>query len=172
MSKFPTSSSLNDLAEPFRDKANRFILALRNAHATVAIADTIRPPERAYLMHFSFAIAREALDPTTIPPMSGVDIQWVHPTAAASKAAAQQMVERYGIVFKPVLKSRHTEGRAIDMTITWQNSLAIVRADGTTVAIASTPRDGAFNTDLHKVGASYGVIKLVSDHPHWSEDGH
>jgi hypothetical protein len=40
------------------------------------------------------------------------------------------------------------------------------------VTISSTPRTGAFNTDLHQVGASYGVVKLVTDHPHWSADGH
>jgi hypothetical protein len=27
-------------------------------------------------------------------------------------------------------------------------------------------------TDLHALGATYGVIKLVSDPPHWSDDGH
>jgi uncharacterized Zn-binding protein involved in type VI secretion len=27
-------------------------------------------------------------------------------------------------------------------------------------------------SDLHAVGASYGVHKLVSDPPHWSDDGH
>ncbi|MDB5964086.1 MAG: hypothetical protein JWQ72_586 [Polaromonas sp.] len=27
-------------------------------------------------------------------------------------------------------------------------------------------------TPLHGVGASYGVFKLVSDPPHWSDNGH
>ncbi len=27
------------------------------------------------------------------------------------------------------------------------------------------------NSDLYSVGASYGVIKLISDPPHWSDDG-
>jgi hypothetical protein len=30
----------------------------------------------------------------------------------------------------------------------------------------------ALNPVLHKIGASYGVIKLLSDPPHWSSDGH
>jgi hypothetical protein len=178
VSQFPTSTSIEDLSDPFRSNARRFVAALRQAQASVAIADTLRRPERAYLMHFAFAIAREAADPSAVPPMAGVDIQWVHrdaqgqPDLAASRAAAEQMVQGYGIVFQPAIASRHTQGLAIDMTITWQNNLAIVNGSGTTVTISSAPRDGAGNPDLHQVGSSYGVIKLLSDPPHWSSDGH
>jgi hypothetical protein len=172
VAKFPSSASLNDLVEPFKTNATRFVAALKAAHATVSIAATFRPPERAYLMHFSFVIANGTVDPATVPAMAGVDIQWVHPTLAASKAAAAQMVAAYGIQFPPVLQSRHTERKAVDMDVTWQNNLVVAKADGSTVTIVSTPREGAFNTDLHKVGATYGVIKLVTDHPHWSLDGH
>jgi len=176
--KFPTTSSLDDLVEPFRTNAKRFISALRAAHATVTISDTLRPPQRAYLMHFSFAIARQGVDPASVPPMAGVDIQWVHANAAgqadpaASKQAAEQMVSGYGIVFQPVLNSRHTEGKALDMDVSWQNNLVIAKADATQQTISTVPRTGAGNPDLHKVGASYGVIKLLSDAPHWSLDGH
>ena len=176
--KFPTSTSLDDLVDPFRGSARRFIAALKAAHATVTISDTLRPPQRAYLMHFSFAIARESLDPAGVPAMPGVDIQWLHtnaagqPDLAASRAAAEEMVQGYGIAFKPVLNSRHTEGRAVDMTIGWQNKLVIKKSDGTQQTIASLPRTGAGNTDLHRVGSGYGVVKLVSDPPHWSSDGH
>jgi hypothetical protein len=178
ISQFPTSSSIEDLTDPFRSNARRFVAALRQAHASVVISDTLRRPERAYLMHFAFAIAREALDPNAVPAMSGVDIQWLHlnaqgqPDLAASRSAAEQMVQGYGIVFKPALTSRHTEGKAIDMTITWQNDLVIANASGTTITISSSPRDGAGNADLHQVGSFYGVNKLLSDPPHWSSDGH
>ena len=176
--RFPASTRIEDLAEPFRGNVRRFLAALRQAHASVAVADTLRRSERAYLMHFAFAIARESLDPRAVPPKPGVDIQWLHrdahgqPDVAASRAAAEQMVRGYGIVFKPVLGSRHTAGTAIDMTITWQNNLSIAGPDGTIVTISSAPRDGAGNTDLHRVGRSYNVIKLASDPPHWSADGH
>jgi len=169
---------LDDLVEPFRSNAKRFIAALRAAHATVTINDTLRPAERAYLMHFSFEIAREGRDPSTVPPQPGVDIQWVHPDAAgrmdlaASRAAAKDMVDAYGIVFKPVLQSRHIQGLAVDMDISWSNSLAIAKGDGTIRTISSVPRTGARNTDLHAIGASYSVIKLPTDDPHWSADGH
>src|SRR5205823_705192 len=142
--------------EPFRSNTKRFIAALQAAHASVSIADTLRPPQRVHLMHFSFAIAKGEILPNDVPAMPGVDIQWVHtdshgkPDLAASKAAAQQMVQGYGIVFKPALKSRHTEGKAIDMTITWQGTLAIIDGTGTQVTITSQPRTGRDNKDLHK----------------------
>ena len=87
-------------------------------------------------MHFSFAIARNGVDPTTVPPLAGVDIQWVHPASPgvsstqASKAAAEQMVPAYGIAFKPALGFRHTEGKAIDMSIAFNGNLVIIKADG------------------------------------------
>jgi len=63
------------------------------------------------------------------------------------------------------------EGRAVDVDIAWNGTLTIAGANGQNVGIASTPRDGS-NTELHAVGAGYGVHKLVSDPPHWSDDGH
>ena len=177
ITKFPTSKSLDTLIEPFRTKVKKFLDALRDAGAVVSIADTLRPPERAYLMHFAFAIARQAISPATVPARAGVDIQWVHPaapgtsSAKASKDAAEKMVQGYGIVFRPALNSRHTEGRAIDMSIAWLGDLVIEKADGTSITVTSAPRTGD-NSSLQQVGASYGLIKLVSDPPHWSVDGH
>jgi hypothetical protein len=177
VSQFPTSKSPDTLVEPFKANVKKFLAALKNGGATVSIADTLRPPERAYLMHFAFAIARESVDPATVPAKAGVDIQWVHPaspgvsSAKASKDAAEQMVQAYGIAFKPALNSRHTEGKAIDMSIAWIGDLVIAKADGTSITVTSAPRTGD-NSSLQQVGASYNVIKLVSDPPHWSTDGH
>lgn len=176
--KFPTSRSLDDLKEPFRSNVKRFIAALQSSYALVSIADTFRPPERVHLMHFAFAVAREGLDPLKVPALPGLDIQWAHTDSqgkadlTASKASAEQMVRGYGIVFKPALTSRHTEGNAIDMSITWQGRLTIMDAKGSRVTIATYPFTGAGNTDLHKIALTYGVAKLVSDAPHWSSDGH
>jgi hypothetical protein len=38
------------------------------------------------------------------------------------------------------------------------------------VDITSSPRTGQ-NGELHAVGQTYNVVKLVSDPPHWSADG-
>jgi len=178
VSHFPTSTNVSDLVEPFRGNVSRFIASLRSAHANVTIAATLRPPERAYLMHFAFAIAREKEDPRKVPPMKNVNIQWTHlkadgtPDLAASRAGAEEMVKSYEIAYRPAQRSRHTEGRAIDMTIIWHNDLVIEKGNGAKTTISSLPRNGAGNTELHHLGMSYGVIKLASDPPHWSSDGH
>jgi hypothetical protein len=176
-SRFPGSSSTADLTAAFKNAAELFIGALRTAGATVAVTATYRPPERAYLMHHAWRISKQDVDPTTVPSMAGVDINWVHvdamgvPDRAKSKAAALAMVNGYGMVFIAALTSRHTEKRAVDMTISWAGTLKIKNKNGETVSISTTPRDG-MNTDLHAVGATYGVVKLLSDPPHWSDDGH
>jgi hypothetical protein len=176
--RFPTSTSTADLSPSFAQAVDSFIAALQAAGANVAISATYRPPERAYLMHYAYRIARSGLDPATVPAMAGVDICWLHrdsvgnPDVAASITAAEAMVQGYGIVFAPALHSRHTERLAIDMNITWTGNLTIEDGNGQTVTITTTPRTGAGNLDLHAVGATYGVIKLVSDRPHWSSDGH
>jgi D-alanyl-D-alanine dipeptidase len=177
VNQFPTSRSVDDLQEPFRSSVGRFLKALTQGGTSLRIADTLRPPERAYLMHWSFAIANATANPAKVPLMSGVDIQWVHtdptghPDFAASKSAASDMVRGYGIVFAPALQSRHSEGLAIDITISWQGDLSIIDSTGAAETIRSEPRNG-LNSDLHLIGASYGVIKLVTDPPHWSSDGH
>ena len=175
--KFPNSTSLDDLVDPFKGKAKQFVAALQKAGATVDISSTLRPKERAYLMHWSFKISG-GLDPEKVPEMKGVDIEWVHrddkgkKNTAASKTAADMMVSGYDIAFEPALTSRHTEGKAIDMDISWAaKELTITDGAGKSVTIKSGNKDGS-NTGLQTVGKSYGVIKLGSDPPHWSSDGH
>ena len=178
LSNFPTSKSVDDLAEPFRTKAKSFIAAVEAAGATVDVNATLRPAERAYLMHWSFCIAREDFDPARVPAMPGVNIDWAHRDAKgnmslnACKLAAEQMVQGYEIAFKPVLVSRHTEGLAIDMDIAWTRAaLVVVDGHGRKIRISAGTKDGS-NPKLQDVGKSYGVIKLATDPPHWSSDGH
>jgi hypothetical protein len=149
---------------------------LQNAGATVKINATYRPPERAYLMHYAYRIAREGLDPRQVPARNGVDIDWVHRDSAgkfdlaASRNAAEDMVNAYDIVHRPALYSQHTRRLAIDMSISWEGTLTIRNAKNKTVRITSTPRTGQ-NSKLIAVGKSFGVEKLISDPPHWSSDG-
>jgi len=170
VSRFPTSRSIDDLARPFSSNVAAFVAAMRSAGATVNISATYRPKERAYLMHWAWDIAKGAVDPAAVPPMAGVNIKWVHASPQKSTKAARDMVAAYGIVSRPSLNSRHTERLAIDMTISWSGTLAIVRQNGSTQRITSQPRNGS-NADLIRVGGDYGVVKLPSDPPHWSDDG-
>jgi hypothetical protein len=170
--------STDNLAAPFKDNAIAFLAALSAAGANVSIGSTYRSPERAYLMHYAWLVGHGTQDPTTVPAMDGVDICWLHrdaegnPDTAGSVGAAKQMYVAFHMAHPAVLQSRHTEGLAIDMTINWTGDLTITGADGKEVTIDSTPRTGDGNTDLQKVGSGFGVQKLTTDAPHWSDDGH
>ncbi len=170
--RFPGSASPDDLLPDFRDRVLAFISAMERGGATVSIAATYRPPERAYLMHWSCLIANSGQDPAAVAPMPGVDIDWSHDgDVFDARAAAKQMVLGYAIKFPAALVSRHTQRRAIDMTIAWSGTLTVLDFDGQTRTITLPPRSGT-NAALVDVGRSFGVIKLLTDPPHWSDDGH
>lgn len=169
--QFPTSTSLDDLVPAFATKVTRFIEAMKAAGIRVRTAATYRPKERAYLMHYCCKIASCEISPDKVPPMDGVDIDWVHRDSTgkmdieASRTAAREMMQAYVIRFPAALESRHTQRRAIDMTLTCFKDKTVKNAAGEDVPICGA-------ADLHAVGATYGVFKLLTDPPHWSDDGH
>lgn len=169
--KFPNSASLADLNPPFRDRASAFIAALKAAGATVSVTSTLRHPIRAYLMHFSWKIAKGLIAASAVPPRAGCPIIWDHGNPAASRAAAREMMNLFGMAHIAALQGLHIDGHAIDMNISWSGTLAIRDAGGA-VRRLDAPRNGKQNAGLHQVGRSYGAIKLASDPPHWSINGH
>jgi hypothetical protein len=190
--RYQMSTSTDDLAETFRPKVNKFIAALQAAGAIVSISSTYRPVERSYLMHYAWQIDKNNLDPRKVPGYPGVDICWVHRKADgdfdlnASRAAAQEMTghsgynlahdaawdDKWSNPAHDMQYSTHNLDTGIDMTITWTGDLTITDGNGTQITINSTPRNGNDNADLHSVGATYGVLKLATDPPHWSNTGH
>jgi len=58
----------------------------------------------------------------------------------------------------------------IDMTFSRKGMLSIPQQDRQDTTIAAQPRNGS-NPELIAIGRGYGVIKLPSDPPHWSDDG-
>ena len=168
--KYPNSSSVEDLEPGFRAKAKEFLAALQQAGASVAISSTKRSKQRAYLMHYSWEVAKGQINASQVPAEPGVNIVWDHGNDAKSKQAAQEMVNLFGMAHIASLTSRHIDGKAIDMSISWTETLKIKNKSGQTVDIGP-PRNGAHNTTLHAVGSTYGVKKLVGDSPHWSSDG-
>jgi hypothetical protein len=170
--RFPTGVSPTDLLPDFRDRVLAFISAMQRGGATVHIGATYRPPERAYLMHWCCKIADSGQDPGAVPPMPGVEIDWSHDgNASDARAAAAAMKKGYAIQFPAALTSRHTQRRAIDMTISWVGALTVHDFNGQERKITMPPRSGS-NQVLVDVGRSFGVIKLMTDPPHWSDDGH
>jgi peptidoglycan hydrolase-like protein with peptidoglycan-binding domain len=173
VSRFRGSSSPDDLVPPFRDNVKKFLAALAEGGATYKISATFRPVQRQYLMYWAAQIARGYSTGQNVPSYPGVEIEWWHNSAEASRRAAQEMVDSFGIGSNPVAKperSLHDESKAIDMKISWSGNLRIRRADGQYVTITSSPKDGT-NRDLVEVGKGYKVFHLASDPPHWSIDG-
>ena len=179
VSKFPGSKAPQACVSPFRENLIAFLDALRASGATIGLNATFRPPERAYLMHCAWDIAKNMIDPATMPTHPNVAIEWVlkgangQPDFPKSRTAARLMVEKFGMAAQAALSSRHTEGLAVDMNVSWEGNLSIANAKGKIITIDSGPRDG-MNPHLAVVGKTYGVIKAIfpDDPPHWSSDGH
>ncbi len=168
---FPTSTSTNDLAPGFREKVETFVKALRAAGAIVIINVTFRHKTRAHLMHYCSRLVKGTILAKDIPAIDQCPIVWDHGDETNSRAAAEEMRKLFNIVHQPALDTLHTPGLAIDMNISWTSTMKIVDGKGVTREIGA-PANGASNAALHKVGATYGVNKLLSDAPHWSSTGH
>jgi hypothetical protein len=78
VSKHPGSAKVEDLDKDFRPKVEEFVKAAKDAGATVNITSTLRPKRRAYLMHWSWRIAKKDFDAKEVPAMAGVDVDWWH----------------------------------------------------------------------------------------------
>ncbi|WP_218000386.1 peptidoglycan-binding domain-containing protein [Sphingomonas soli] len=168
--KYPNSEKLADLASPFRERAIEFVDALKAAGAKVIVSATRRNRTRAHLMHYSWRVSRGEIAPRDVPAIAGLAIRWDHGDPARSKKGAQEMSDLFGLAYQPSLTSNHIDGRAVDMTISWTGTIEIKDKAGKKRSLAA-PRTGDANTELHKVGATYGVLKLLSDPPHWSDNG-
>ncbi len=177
---YANSMSIDKLDAAFKLKINAFKKAITDAGAKIVLSTTRRSENRAYLLHWSWKIAKGLVTADKVPAKIGVDITWDHGDNAASKTAAQEMVTAANIRYQPSLTSNHIKGKAIDWTITWSGNLKIKNKQGKEVEITSLPRHGGSgsthngNTDFHAVGKTFGVIKAKFtkiDGPHWSEDG-
>jgi hypothetical protein len=176
--KYPTGTTIAELTDAtFRDGVQAFRDAMVAAATaanklSISIAATFRPVNRAHLMHYAYNVANGLTTPADANKASaeaGIHINWDHGDLATSKARASDMVTSYEIKYAPSLTSRHTEGKAIDWTISWSGSLMIAKKDEKDKLDCTG--GGEASTNLHDVGESYGVHKHPTDRPHWSTDG-
>jgi hypothetical protein len=176
--KFPTGTTIAELTDgTFRDGVQAFHDAMVAAATaanklSISIAATYRPVNRAHLMHYAYNVSNGTTTPADAnkaAATAGISINWDHGNLATSKAKASEMVTRYDIDYAPSLTSRHTEGKAIDWTISWSGSLMIAKKDEKDKQDCTG--GGVASSKLHDVGESYGVHKHPTDRPHWSTDG-
>lgn len=170
------SSKIDDLEATFQEKVKAFKKALEDAGATVTVSTTKRSDKRAYLFHWSWKISQGKCKASEATKKTGVDIQWDHSDEKKSKAGALEMVNGFGLAVPPAstnppsLTSNHISGKAIDMSISWKDTVKIKKKDGTEVSVKYMSNVNS-NTTLHEIGKSYGVEKLTTDAPHWSYNG-
>ncbi len=165
-----TSKDIKDLEQPFRAGVEQFITALENARAKVVVEHTWRSDEAAYLFHWAYRIAKGTARPKDPPRHRAADIQWDHGVNAQSRKGAQEMVTGFMLTSQPSLDSRHKEGKAIDMKITWTGTIQVLNKYGTPVDVPFMINVNA-NRALRDVAESYGVRKLTTSKVHWSTDG-
>ena len=168
--QFPNSEQVSALDAPFAAKVGNFIAALKAGGASVSVSATRRNKVRAYLMNGSWVVAKGLTPAAQIKAEPGCSIVWDHGDDATSRAAAQEMLDLFDIVFQPSLTSRHILGLAVDMTISWAGTIKVKNGAGKDVPLP--PPANASNPALLAIGASHGVLKLASDPPHWSDNGH
>ncbi len=178
--KYKFSNKIEDLDKDWGPKFKEFHDALVAAGAKVELTNTFRSIERQYLMYYAARIARGKMTAVEADKKEkfGIDIKWDHGDAKKSVAAAQEMVNKFGLGNNPVAPpkdSNHAKGLAVDMNVSWTGELTIKKKDGTEVTIKTTPRDG-LNKDLWEVAETYGVKKFekynkTGDKPHWSSNG-
>jgi hypothetical protein len=168
----PESSSLSSLSESFRPKAETFLAALTAAGAKTHLSACFRSRSKGWLMHYSWQVAMGAVAPEDVPYDPEIpNIVWDHGDLARSRSGATEMKNIFHLAFKPKRDgSLHYAGNAIDVTISWTGTIKVKNQAGVEIDV-SGPCDGASNTTLHAIGASYGVHKLVGDAPHWSSTG-
>lgn len=174
------SDSLLTLDPSFLYNVVRFIFALEYAGAKVQVNETKRDPKCGYLFHWSWLISLKRVNPSQVPPLQGVDIQWDHGDKDKqykfSIQGASEMVNGFCLALPPKsnvapsLTSNHFTGKAIDMEISWNNKIKVYKADWKTIEITYNHNPN-YNENLISLGRSYGVRKLRTDRPHWSYNG-
>ncbi len=185
--KFPISQEDSDFDSDMRSRWKRFTRVLEDGGANVEIIASKTPPERAYLMHWAWRIAKGEIDPRDVPDADPeeqnmedeVDIQWWHGDLKAAQSAAQEMVDAFKIdelKVPPPLPSEenlYTEGKAVVALIDWRRELVLYRDKPSEMMITDEPRD-ATNEALIAIAEAFDLIHLYSDpdthEVHWGSD--
>ncbi|MFK7928109.1 MAG: SH3 domain-containing protein [Myxococcota bacterium] len=167
------STDFDDLSSDFGPKAKTFVDGLRASGASVQVTSGLRHPKRAILMHFAWHVAKgtKSTDAANAHcAANGIDIEWNHGNARASRAAAQELVNRFGLVRSASLTSNHMGGDAIDMKIT--NVPARLTVDGRSFQAGPQGNGVLDEAKVDHIGRELGVIWYgPGDYVHWSKTG-
>jgi hypothetical protein len=168
------STAFSALAPSWGPSAQAFVEGLRVAGAEVHVTAGLRHPNRAFLMHYAWGVARSQYTPAQANAACrgrGIHIEWDHGATAASRAAAQALVDAFGLVHQASITSNHIHGLAIDMEIS--NLPPRITMNGRTYTTLRDASGEAAARSVAPIGRAMGVNWFgPGDIVHWSHDGH
>jgi hypothetical protein len=154
-------------------RAEAFVNGLRAAGAQVRIEAGLRHPNRAFLMHYAWGVAKAKYTPAqanTACRGRGIDIEWDHGNTNASRAAAQALVDAFDLVRQASITSNHIRGLAIDIVIS--DLPSSITMNGRTYSTRQGASSTAAAESVAPIGKAMGVIWYgPSDWVHWSHNG-
>lgn len=174
----------------FADRIDDLLTQLEEQGAEVYLASTTRFRERGYLMWGAFHLSRAGSESELRERLAvvtarnaewGLDIpiQWDRPGDwTAIKDAARQMADTYDVVYATengARSSNHYGARAADLiAIALPRRVTLTAPDGATRSFDLTGDDEARDLSLTPrmidwVEAHWGMDKLRSDYPHWTD---
>jgi uncharacterized protein YgiM (DUF1202 family) len=172
-SGWTNSTEFSALDPSWGPRAEAFVTGLRAAGAQVHITAGLRHPNRAFLMHYAWGVAHGQYTPAQGNAACrgrGINIEWDHGNAAASRAAAQALVNAFGLVHQASITSNHVHGLAIDMEIS--GLPASITMNGQTYTTRRGASGAAAAESVVPIGRGMGVIWFgAGDRVHWSHNG-
>lgn len=154
-------------------RAEAFVTGLRSAGAQVRVTAGLRHPNRAFLMHYAWGVAHGQYTPAQANAACrgrGIEIEWDHGAQAASRAAAQALVNAFGLVRQASITSNHIRGLAMDIDIS--GLPASITMNGKTYTTQRGASGSAAAASVAPIGRDMGVIWFGGgDYVHWSQNG-
>ena len=174
----------------FARRIRSLIGQLRAQGAEVYLNSSVRSPERGYLMWGAFILSRASSEAEVQARVErlraarsewelSVPIRWLHPAGwEATRDAARAMADTYEVVFateEGARASDHYTGAAVDLVaLALPGRLELISPRGASrsfdLSSAAASRDLSLSPDLIDwLEANWGLKKLRSDYPHWSD---
>lgn len=174
----------------FRPRLSSLLEQLEAQGAEVYLASTTRSRERGYLMWGAFTLSRASSEKQLNERVAMLDdrnrswglevpIQWKHPDGwEATRDAARRMAETYDVVYATesgAKSSNHYGAIAADVVgLALPRRLTLTAPDGATrsfdLSDPSESRDLSLTPRLIDwIEQHWGLTKLHSDYPHWSD---
>lgn len=178
-------------AGDFTERLRELLRQLDEQGAETWVYSTVRSPERGYLIYGSFILSRartgaqvrervEKLERLNREWGLDIPIRWKHPDGTqATIDAALAMANAYDVVYATEYGARHSThytGLAVDFgAVALPRRLTLTAPDGSAthefdLSAADQPRDLNLTPELIEwVERHFGMRKLRSDYPHWTD---